>query len=653
MEPNSNSFSLSNLKIFLLIIVLPFSNLTYSQESENPDFKRIKYNNEGLVVDLGVGLWGWPLPTDYDGDGDYDLLVSCPDKPYNGIYFFENTEGNVQMPIFKPGIRISKAYRNIQPSYINNKVKYLIPGKEVVSLENEEFIEIYPSDNIHTEGNKVRANEWKYYDYDGNGALDLIVSVGDWKEYGWDNAFDKKGVWQQGPLHGYLYLIKNENTTDQPKYKEPELIYSGENPIDVYGMPSANFADFDKDGDLDIICGEFLDKFTYFENIGSRNQPKYSPGNFLTNLGNTAITMDLEMIVPVAIDWDKDGDVDLIVGQEDGRVVFIENTGKLIRNTPQFESPKFFKQQADDIKFGALVTPFSIDWDNDGDEDLICGNTAGYIGFIENLDGANSPKWAEPVYLKADDEVIRIQAGYNGSIQGPCEAKWGYTTLSAGDWDNDGLHDIIINSIWGKIIWFKNIGTKTNPKLASAEPIKVEWNGTNPKPAWYWWEPKENNLVTQWRTTPLIFDWNKDGLNDLIMLDHEGFLAFYERISVDEKLMLLPGKHIFYNEKNEPLQLNIKSAGGSGRRKLSIVDWDLDGKLDLFVNSKNVDFYQNVNTIDGKTVFKNLGMVTTKILAGHSTSPTTVDWDKNGIPDLLLGVEDGYFYFLKNPKSKK
>ena len=38
-------------------------------------------------------------------------------------------------------------------------------------------------------------------------------------------------------------------------------------PIDVYGMPSASFEDFDNDGDMDIICVEFLDKFTYFENI--------------------------------------------------------------------------------------------------------------------------------------------------------------------------------------------------------------------------------------------------------------------------------------------------------------------------------------------------------------------------------------------------
>ena len=53
-------------------------------------YKRLKYNNPGLEVDLHVGLWAWPIPVDYDKDGDMDLLVSCPDVPYAGIYFFEN-----------------------------------------------------------------------------------------------------------------------------------------------------------------------------------------------------------------------------------------------------------------------------------------------------------------------------------------------------------------------------------------------------------------------------------------------------------------------------------------------------------------------------------------------------------------------------------
>ncbi len=613
---------------------------------------KIKYNNPGLIVDLGVGLWAWPIPTDYDGDGDYDLLVSCPDKPSNGVYFFENTEGNVKMPTFKPGIRISKAYKNIQPSYVNGKLRMLIPGKEILNLKEEKVIDIYPKEIINTTAKRIRAKQWKYCDYNGDNTLDLIVSEGNWTDYGWDNAFDKNGKWKNGPLHGNIYFIKNTNTTEKPEYAEPELIYADNKPIDVYGMPSANIEDFDNDGDLDIICGEFLDKFTYFENIGDRQNPKYTSRGFLTNL-NKPIAMDLEMIVPVAVDWDKDGDVDLIVGQEDGRVAFLENTGKVINHIPQFKLPEFFKQQAEYLKFGALVTPYNIDWDNDGDEDLICGNTAGYIGFIENLDGGNPPKWAEPVYLKANDKVIRIQAGYNGSIQGPCEAKWGYTTLSAGDWDGDGLNDIIINSIWGKILLYKNIGTKKNPKLAEAQPIKVEWNSKNLAPTWNWWKPEDDNLVTQWRTTPLMYDWNQDGLMDLIMLDHEGFLSYFERINKDGELKLLEGKRIFYNEKNEPLQLNKREAGGSGRRKLIIVDWDLDGKLDILINSKNTTFLKNISTNNDSVKFKDMGMVSDHILAGHSTSPAVVDWDNNKIPDLLIGAEDGHFYFLKNPNDKK
>ena len=617
--------------------------------------ERVKYNNPGLVVDLGVGLWAWPLPMDYDGDGDYDLVVSCSDKPYNGTYFFENASGDVKMPTFKPAVRIGKGYGKIQVSRVDGKARVLIPAKELVHFRNtdEEFektIEIYPESKIHNAKGRTRANQWKYCDYEGDGDLDLVVGVGDWTEYGWDNAFDSEGRWTRGPLHGYVYLIRNNGTTEKPVYAEPEMVKADGKPVDVYGMPSPNFADFDCDGDLDIICGEFVDKFTYFENIGTRTEPKYAAGRYLSYKGQM-LKMDLCMIVPVALDWDRDGDVDLVVGQEDGRVALVENTGKSVDGMPQFLPAVFFRQQAEDVKFGALVTPYSFDWDGDGDEDLICGNTAGYIGFIENLDGGNPPKWAAPRYLKADGKVIRIEAGYNGSIQGPCEAKWGYTTLSVADWDNDGLADIVVNSIWGKVVWYRNIGTRQEPKLAAAGPIEVEWPGKAPKPAWTWWEPKGKELVTQWRTTPVVYDLNGDGLDDLVMLDHEGYLAFFERIKKDGKLILLAGKRVFKNKAGEPLRLNKRSAGGSGRRKLCFADWDGDGKLDLMVNSRNINFLRNISQDKGEYTFQDMGRLDDRILAGHTTSPTVVDWDRNSFPDLLVGAEDGFLYYMRNPQT--
>jgi hypothetical protein len=664
-EKNMTANTTNNpVSLFTIIFVI------FITAASGAALERVKYNNPGLIVDLGVGLWAWPLPMDYDNDGDYDMVVSCPDKPYNGIYFFENTTGNIKMPVFKLAVRIGTGYSNIRPSYINGKVRILLPGKEIINFQkpDNQFKNtrtIYPSVNVHSSKNRIRANQWQYCDYDGDGDLDLIAGVGDWGDYGWDNAFDTYGRWTRGPLHGYVYIIHNSGSNDNPQYERAEKILAGNKPVDVYGMPSPNFADFDGDGDLDLICGEFVDKLTWFENIGSRKHPRYAEGRCLTYMGKP-LRMDLCMIVPVALDWDKDGDVDLIVGQEDGRVALVENSGQVINKSPEFLPPRFFRQQAEDLKFGVLVTPYSFDWDNDGDKDLICGNSAGYFGFIENLNGANPPKWAAPVYLRADEKIIRIMAGPNGSIQGPCEAKWGYTTLNVADWNHDGLPDIIINSIWGKVLWYRNIGTRQKPKLTAATSIEVQWPQKPPKPAWNWWQPDGKNLATQWRTTPAVIDYDSDGLNDLIMLDHEGYLALFQRAKRGRDLVLLPGKRLFVCEdisvfdsihrpKNKItglLRMNDGIAGKSGRRKFCFADWDLDGRPDLLANSQNINFLRNISKDQNMHLFCDEGMVDSRILAGHTTSPTVVDWNKDDIPDLLVGAEDGFFYYMKNPHRK-
>ena len=82
-------------------------------------------------------------------------------------------------------------------------------------------------------------------------------------------------------------------------YDPPVQIMAGDSPIDVYGRPSPCFGDFRGTGKLDIICGEFLDGFTFFENIGTRSEPRYAPGRKLS-LGGVPLAMDLCMISPVA-----------------------------------------------------------------------------------------------------------------------------------------------------------------------------------------------------------------------------------------------------------------------------------------------------------------------------------------------------------------
>ncbi|HLQ47219.1 MAG TPA: hypothetical protein VK137_20915, partial [Planctomycetaceae bacterium] len=94
--------------------------LLMSASAQADGLQRIKYNNPGLVVDLGVGLWAWPVPCDADGDGDHDLIVVCPDKPYNGTYLFENVAGrDEKFPVFKAARRLGAGKHYAMPSYVD------------------------------------------------------------------------------------------------------------------------------------------------------------------------------------------------------------------------------------------------------------------------------------------------------------------------------------------------------------------------------------------------------------------------------------------------------------------------------------------------------------------------------------------------------
>lgn len=647
--------------LFVLVYSLNFMKPVMGQKLE-----RLAYNNPELIVDLGVGLWAWPLPMDYDGDGLMDLVVVCTDTPYKGIYFFKNTgviDTVTQLPLFEPSQRIGDAVNNVSISYLDGKPAVTSPGKFYPDFINSAFrnpVNIPAPDilELYYKGINTRTNQWQYIDFDANGVLDLLIGIGVWgpreynggEYYGWDNAYDANGQWTNGPLHGHIFLLKNKGTNENPIYENPVMLKDTDGaPMDVFGRPSPNFVDFNGDHKPDIICGEFRDGFTFFENVGTLQSPLFKPGVPLTH-GDKKILMDLCMITPVAYDYNGDGWMDLIVGDEDGRVAIVEHTGKVIEGKPLFKTAVYLRQYAADVKFGALVTPVGVDWDGDGLEDILAGNTAGQIAFIKNL-GGHPVKWDAPELLETNGEVIHIQAGPSGSIQGPAEAKWGYTTLSVADWNHNGLPDLMVNSIWGSIIWYENIGTRTNPLLAAAKPVEVEWEGKVPKPEWNWWNPEGKTLVTQWRTTPVATDWTGDGLTDLVMLDHEGFLALYRREKQGDKLVLMPGERVFRMEgEASPLRLNDGKAGKSGRRKMAIVDFDGDGRLDLLLNSQNATFYRNMGSENGITKFKDMGLLDERRLAGHTSSPTMIKLSKESIPALLIGAEDGYLY-IKSPHN--
>ncbi|NOY78388.1 MAG: VCBS repeat-containing protein [Calditrichaeota bacterium] len=618
------------------------SSKTTNRICDTPEVKKLPYNHPGLLVDLDVGFKSVPMPMDFDGDGDTDLLVSESSSYVEaGVFYFENLSGNVEMPVFNAGIRISSPRFRLgydgscfETSRVNGRVDVLTPDacntklvmyRDVPQNVFWDRVETPLAARGYIPNTKY--NRWKRLDFDGDSVADLLCAL-------------------LSKTEGHrLLFFKNRGTNDVPDYQPPIVVRTANGKIlgkNVY--ISTAIADFDRDGDLDVVAvGPYAD-FIYFENKGTPRRYRFAAGRQLKFKG-AVIHMESRFggaIKPTAFDWNRDGFPDIIAGDEDGKVSLLKNTGRIVDGLPVFLPPRFFQQKARYVDFGALTTPRIFDWDGDGLDDIVSGDGAGYIGFIKNLGGGGCPKWAKPELLKADGKIIRIL---------PKGVHWGYTTIDVGDWNMDGLPDILVNHHNGNVLWFENIGSRRRPKLAAAKPVLVQWNGSPQRPPWVPGKAGKNELLAPWRTSPLIMDFNHDGLNDLVMLDYEGYLAVYLR-SRDKngKLVLGPAERRFVDPSGNPILLNQRTGSSSGRLKITFTDWDGDGLKDLIFSSKPaVDWMKNRGMKDGKMVLQYMGRVVSRTLMGHTDGPVTPDWNRDGVPDLLVGTETGVFYYWVRP----
>lgn len=612
---------------------------------------KLRYNNPDLLVDLDVGFKSVPMPMDFDGDGDLDLIISESGAYVEaGLFYFENLSGNEEMPVFRHGEKVSTErfplglnWDCFESSTVDGASHILIADRnnsrillyknfpENLYFDKEEL----PVDLTDSNIPGHRVSRWKMLDFNGDSKVDLV------------------GFLETRRTGCQILVLKNKNTNDEPLYSPPEILKTLNGNLLGTGV-SINplLADFDNDGDLDFIDVAPYADFIYFENTGTSGQYNYQDGKPMYQ-NNELLRMESRYgraIKASAIDWNKDGFIDIIAGDEDGKVSFLKNTGKIVNGIPEFKQPHFLQQKARFVDTGALATPRIFDWDGDGLDDIVSGNGAGNIYFIKNL-GGNLPSWDAPRLLEIDGEPVRIIP--TEALPNTEEPFWGYTTIDVGDWDHDGLPDILVNDHNGNIVWLKNTGKRSNPKLTNPQPLEVEWEGEPLKPAWTPGISKGKELLTPWRTSPFIKDFDKDGLNDLVMLDYQGYLSTYFRSrGKNGQLILLPPSRNFIHPDGSFVRLNQKEGKSSGRVKIAFADWDGDGLEDLLFTAKpSIDWMKNMGMKDGKMMLQYMRRVVSQTLMGHTGGPTLCDFNRDCVFDLIVGTETGVLYYWERPSA--
>ena len=313
----------------------------------------VMQSNGSYVISDSVMV---PTFADIDSDGDFD-------------FFTGNIIGTVTM------------YENIGLGENG------IPEFNLISFEWQNIWIVGPSMN-----NRHGASAIEFVDIDSDGDLDLC-----WGDY----------------FQASLYIIFNIGSPENPIMDVGNIVteFPYNDSIYTTGRNMPSFNDIDSDGDLDLFISvlggdggiQLANNFLLYKN---------TDGIFSLETTNFMNSVDLNSnVVPELVDIDSDGDLDLFLGQDyntatfpiRGRIYFFRNIGD---NTFHLEDGEFM---GTDI--GNSLHPVFEDIDSDGDLDLFVGENYGKILFYENI----GDKYDFIFSLKSDN-FSNIDIGYKSSV---------------------------------------------------------------------------------------------------------------------------------------------------------------------------------------------------------------------------------------------
>jgi len=205
---------------------------------------------------------------------------------------------------------------------------------------------------------------------------------------------------------------------------------------------------------------------------------------------------------PVYYDLDGDGAKDIIAGARDGCLYFYKNINTTLN--PVFgDFIKLTKSDGNAIVMGSSSLPEVTDWNGDNLPDLIIGSYK-YAVLYTN---ASPISGITPVFAEAGS--IPSLGGLTNIVYGG-----GDLSITAVSYDGTSSNDLLVG-VKGSpqnVYYYKNIGTYASPVLTNMGTVK-DIDGTD--------------LTFQFGPSPLYFDWDNDGTNELIVSDMVGITVYY------------------------------------------------------------------------------------------------------------------------------
>lgn len=291
-----------------------------------------------------------------------------------------------------------------------------------------------------------------FFDFDNDGLLDLFVS--------------NMGIYNHitGVYEPSVAQYKNTGTSTQPHFT---LITEDFENLSTMGLPIGlypAFGDMDGDGDKDMIIGDGEGNLHYFQNIASSGQP----ANFVLAMplikDQSNATIDVGMFAtPQILDIDRDGKLDIVVGNRLGELFYIRNKGTV--NIPVWEimSTKFGNIDVKEWFEKPFGSGYSVPfiYDNNGNYEILVGTKRGTIWQYNNIENNLGG-----TFDLVDSTFQNIQDGVQSSI-------------ALADLNSDGFFEIITGNYRGGLSLYKRGTGPTGISTQLEIPIKVWPNPSN------------------------------------------------------------------------------------------------------------------------------------------------------------------------------